>query len=200
MDEGYISSRRSQQNETGQAGQGNADRKVECRGHRTSRIDFLGFKTLKDLLGSLGKSSFGAHDTRDLATGVETSGAAKHYEFGDTLNLDISETLFSAIQREGVEGAARTRIFGSARAPIRISELLRHGADARLQPQHDPLRRGSLHAGQEGRAGAGAPDPHAVSRRQPALRAVPRFGRRAAAIASWRACRWVRTTPTRATA
>src|SRR6202043_4038391 len=62
-----------------------------------------GFKTLKDLLGSLGKSSFGAHDTRDLATGGETSGAAKPYEFGDTLNLDISQTLFSAIQREGLK-------------------------------------------------------------------------------------------------
>ncbi|MGH9608443.1 MAG: vWA domain-containing protein [Bryobacteraceae bacterium] len=65
-------------------------------------IDFLGFKTLKDLLGSLGKSSFGAHDTRDLATGVEASGAAKQYEFGDTLNLDISATLFSALSREGL--------------------------------------------------------------------------------------------------
>jgi Ca-activated chloride channel family protein len=65
-------------------------------------IDFLGFKTLKDLLGSLGKASFGAHDTRDLATGVESSGASKSYEFGDTLNLDISTTLFSAMQREGV--------------------------------------------------------------------------------------------------
>jgi len=30
-------------------------------------IDFLGYKTLRDLLGSLGKSSFGRHDTRDLA-------------------------------------------------------------------------------------------------------------------------------------
>ena len=66
-------------------------------------LDFLGFKTLKDLLGSLGKSSFGRHDTRDLATGVETSGSAKEYEFGDTLNLDISETLFSAVRREGVK-------------------------------------------------------------------------------------------------
>src|SRR5712671_3457703 len=64
-------------------------------------LDFLGFKTLKDLLGSLGKSSFGRHDTRDLATGVESSGASKLYEFGDTLNLDVSETLFSAIRREG---------------------------------------------------------------------------------------------------
>ena len=64
-------------------------------------LDFLGFKTLKDLLGSLGKSSFGRHDTRDLATGIETSGSSKQYEFGDMLNLDVSETLFSAIRREG---------------------------------------------------------------------------------------------------
>ena len=64
-------------------------------------LDFLGFKTLKDLLGSLGKSSFGRHDTRDLATGIESSGSSKQYEFGDTLNLDISETLFSAVRREG---------------------------------------------------------------------------------------------------
>jgi Ca-activated chloride channel family protein len=66
-------------------------------------IDFLGFKTLKDLLGSLGKSSFGAHETRDLATGIDASGGAKTYEFGDTLNLDVSATLFSAMQREGVK-------------------------------------------------------------------------------------------------
>ncbi len=65
-------------------------------------VDFLGFKTLKDLLGSLGKSSFGAHDTRDLATGIDASGGSKAYEFGDTLNLDVSATLFSAMQREGV--------------------------------------------------------------------------------------------------
>jgi Ca-activated chloride channel homolog len=65
-------------------------------------IDFLGFKTLKDLLGSLGKSSFGAHDTRDLATGIDASGGAKCYEFGDVLNLDVSATLFSAMQREGL--------------------------------------------------------------------------------------------------
>ena len=64
-------------------------------------LDFLGFKSLRNLLGSLGKSSFGRHDTRDLATGIETSGSAKTYEFGDTLNLDITATLSSAIQREG---------------------------------------------------------------------------------------------------
>jgi Ca-activated chloride channel family protein len=65
-------------------------------------LDFLGFKALRDLLGSLGKSSFGRHDTRDMATGVEASGASKQYEFGDTLNLDITATLSSAIQREGL--------------------------------------------------------------------------------------------------
>jgi Ca-activated chloride channel homolog len=66
-------------------------------------LDFLGFKTLRDLMGSLGKSSFGRHDTRDLATGIETSGASRPYEFGDTLNLDITATLSSAIQREGLQ-------------------------------------------------------------------------------------------------
>ena len=66
-------------------------------------LDFLGFKTLRDLMGSLGKSSFGRHDTRDMATGVEASGASRTYEFGDTLNLDITATLSSAIQREGMK-------------------------------------------------------------------------------------------------
>ena len=66
-------------------------------------LDFLGFKTLRDLMGSLGKSSFGRHDTRDLATGIETSGASRRYEYGDTLNLDITATLSSAIQREGLD-------------------------------------------------------------------------------------------------
>jgi Ca-activated chloride channel family protein len=65
-------------------------------------LDFLGFKALRDLLGSLGKSNFGRHDTRDMATGIEASGASKPYEFGDTLNLDITATLSSAIQREGL--------------------------------------------------------------------------------------------------
>jgi len=65
-------------------------------------LDFLGFKSLRNLLGSLGKSSFGRHDTRDLATGIEASGASRTYEFGDTLNLDITATLSSAIHREGL--------------------------------------------------------------------------------------------------
>jgi Ca-activated chloride channel family protein len=65
-------------------------------------MDFLGYKQLRDLLGSLGRSNFGRHDTRDLATGIEASGASKQYEFGDTINLDINTTLSRAIEREGI--------------------------------------------------------------------------------------------------
>ena len=80
------------------------ERKTEARFEITDKtIDFLGFKTLRDLLGSLGRSSFGRHDTRDMATGVETSGASREYEFGDTLNLDVSETLFNAVRRDGAK-------------------------------------------------------------------------------------------------
>src|SRR5262249_53481202 len=69
-DQGYI---QTQQPEGSAGGQGpdSPSATVEVT---DKSIDFLGFKTLKDLLGSLGKSSFGAHDTRDLSTGVETSG------------------------------------------------------------------------------------------------------------------------------
>jgi Ca-activated chloride channel family protein len=83
----------------GQVGQTEAQAKFEIT---DKSLDFLGYRTLRELLGSLGKSSFGRHDTRDLATGIETSGSAKTYEFGDTLNLDITATLSSAIQREGL--------------------------------------------------------------------------------------------------
>ncbi|MBM3727473.1 MAG: hypothetical protein FJW40_18880 [Acidobacteria bacterium] len=93
-EEGYVSLDGPAQ---GAASNGPVEVKVTDRS-----LDFLGFKTLKDLLGSLGRSSFGAHATRDLATGVESSGASRPYEFGDTLNLDVSQTLFSAIQREGL--------------------------------------------------------------------------------------------------
>jgi len=65
-------------------------------------LDFLGYKTLRNLLGSLGKSSVGRHDTPHLATGVEASQSPKPYEFGDTVNLDVNTTLLSAIKREGL--------------------------------------------------------------------------------------------------
>jgi Ca-activated chloride channel family protein len=106
-EEGYITQQQSarvtpppSQTPGGQIGQDQPN--VEARFEITDKaLDFLGFKTLKDLLASLGKSSFGRHDTRDLATGVESGGTSKHYEFGDTLNMDISGTLFNAVQRKG---------------------------------------------------------------------------------------------------
>jgi Ca-activated chloride channel family protein len=65
-------------------------------------IDFLGYRTLRDLLSSLGRSSIGRHDTQELSTGVEASEAPKPYEFGDALNLDIPGTLLRAVRREGL--------------------------------------------------------------------------------------------------
>ncbi len=62
-------------------------------------LDFLGYRALRDLLGSTGRSSFGRHDTRELATGVEASGASKPYEFGDTINIDASGTILNAVRR-----------------------------------------------------------------------------------------------------
>jgi len=95
--ENFISTARSQAN--GQVG----DAQQEARFEVTDKsLDFLGYKTLRDLLGSFGKSSYGRHDTRHWATGIETSGASRNYEFGDTLNLDAPATLASAIAREGL--------------------------------------------------------------------------------------------------
>ncbi len=63
-------------------------------------LDFLGYRALRDLLGSAGHSSAGRHDTRDLSTGIETSGAPKPYEFGDVMNLDVTETILNAVKRQ----------------------------------------------------------------------------------------------------
>jgi len=91
-----------QSNTGGQVGDNQAENRAKFE-VTDKGLDFLGYRTLRDLLGSLGKSSFGRHDTRDTATGIEASGASKRYEFGDTLNLDITATLASAIQREGLK-------------------------------------------------------------------------------------------------
>jgi Ca-activated chloride channel homolog len=108
--EGYINPQQQpqitpppQSSARGQVGEAQ-EHDAEARFEITDKtIDFLGFKTLQDLLGSLGRSSFGRHATRDLATGIETSGASRSYEFGDTMNLDISETLFNAVRRDGAK-------------------------------------------------------------------------------------------------
>jgi len=67
-------------------------------------LDFLGYRALRDLLGSIGRSSAGRHDTRHLSTGIETVAAPKPYEFGDTLNIDPSGTILNAVHRLHAEG------------------------------------------------------------------------------------------------
>jgi Ca-activated chloride channel family protein len=100
--ENYISTQgRTDPNRTSTGGQAGPEGEVRFEVTDKS-LDFLGFKTLRDLLGSLGKSSFGRHDTRHFATGIEASGGSKPYEFGDVLNLDTTATLSSAIAREGI--------------------------------------------------------------------------------------------------
>src|SRR5205085_554374 len=110
VEEGYLKLREEQPRETrrqrrGQEGQGEISEPLPRDVHfevTEKGLDFLGYKTLRNLLGSLGKSSVGRHDTPHLSTGIEAAQASKPYEFGDTINLDVNTTLMSAIQREGL--------------------------------------------------------------------------------------------------
>ncbi|MGE0448076.1 MAG: VWA domain-containing protein [Vicinamibacterales bacterium] len=115
-EEGYISLppdlEAERQRRAGRSGDGEGPDAPPMTFNVTDKaLDFLGYRALRDLLGSLGKSSYGRHDTREQATGIETTGAPKPYEFGDTLNLDPASTLLNAVKRDG-RGA---RAAGSAR-------------------------------------------------------------------------------------
>ena len=105
-EEGYLSYSEDRQAEGGTPGPGpgqESGQSGQIRFELTNKsLDFLGYRTLKDLLGSLGRSQFGRHDTREMSTGIEASGASRNYEFGDTLNLDVSGTLLQAVRREGL--------------------------------------------------------------------------------------------------
>ena len=105
-EEGYLSYSEDRRAEGGLPGPGpghESGQSGQVRFELTNKsLDFLGYRTLKDLLGSLGRSQFGRHDTREMSTGIEASGASRNYEFGDTLNLDVSGTLLQAVRREGL--------------------------------------------------------------------------------------------------
>lgn len=112
VDEGYITLENGTPQLPGQpqdvTGQGKIDEAKEAAQtvefNLTQKgMDFLGYRSLKGLLGALGKSTAGSHDTPALSTGVEAEAASKPYEFGDTMNLDIPATLKNAIQREGLK-------------------------------------------------------------------------------------------------
>ena len=96
-DEAYLNAEEPAEGD-GKAGTGNGETRFEVT---DKGMDFLGYKALRDLLGPIGKSSLGRHDTRHEAAGVETNGSSKLYEFGDSLNLDITATLSSVFAREG---------------------------------------------------------------------------------------------------
>src|SRR5437764_4916516 len=109
IEEGYLTLHEEQAEQRRDTMGGNGEGRVEEPLPRNVKfevtekgLDFLGYKTLRNLLGSLGKSSMGRHDTSHLATGIEAEAASKPYEFGDTSNLDVNTTLLSAIQREGL--------------------------------------------------------------------------------------------------
>ena len=90
----------------GQPGPGAGGGESNVRFEITDKsLDFLGYRALRDLLGSIGKSSIGRHDTREMATGIEASGAPKAYEFGDTMNIDGSSTILNAVRRQQNVGA-----------------------------------------------------------------------------------------------
>jgi Ca-activated chloride channel homolog len=108
--EGYVTAspdiereRQQRQERTSASGGGTGPDAPPTHFQATDKaLDFLGYRALRDLLGSLGKSSFGRHDTRDMATGVEAISAPKPYEFGDTMNIDPSSTILNAVIREGL--------------------------------------------------------------------------------------------------
>jgi len=101
--EGYLRTSEGQPFHDPTAGGGSGPAGAPVRFELTEKtLDFLGYRALRDLLGSVGRASFGRHDTRDLATGVEASGPSKDWEFGDTMNLDVSGTLLNTIAREGL--------------------------------------------------------------------------------------------------
>jgi Ca-activated chloride channel family protein len=109
VEEGYLTLHQEQPQQNLQQRQANGPGEMSEPLPRNVRfevtekgLDFLGYKTLRNLLGSLGKSAAGRHDTVYLSTGIEAAAASKRYEFGDTINLDVNTTLLSAIQREGL--------------------------------------------------------------------------------------------------
>ena len=109
VDEGYLNlkeaaqEQQQQQTESGGNGEIGTQMPRNIKFEVTEKgLDFLGYKTLQKLLGSLGKSSIGRHDTHHMDTGIEAALSSKQYEFGDTINLDVNATLLSAITREGL--------------------------------------------------------------------------------------------------
>ena len=173
QEQNMINAEEPQQGQGGEGEGENARFEVTDKG-----MDFLGYKALRELLGPLGKSSLGRHDTRHEASGVETNGSSKPYEFGDSLNLDITATLSNVFAREGTDfnqhnGKPEPGILRSAGPAGRLSVLLRDRGPAGLLAFDDSVRRRPVYAGQARGHGAEPPDPNAIPGRHDRPGAVP---------------------------
>ncbi|UCH27951.1 MAG: VWA domain-containing protein [Trueperaceae bacterium] len=105
--EGFLKPQADQESEQamGQQGMGSDRDPGQVKFELTNKaIDLLGYRTLREVLGAAGRSSLGAHETKFQTTGVEAIAESKPYEFGDTMNLNLSETLKSASKRGVVDG------------------------------------------------------------------------------------------------
>ena len=105
IEEGWLRTETAQDNSGDGEGYEDEPSKRERFELTSKSVDFLGFRQLRHLLGSLGHSSLGRHETAHLATGIEAYQESKEYEFGDTINLDIGATLTRSIAREGLANA-----------------------------------------------------------------------------------------------
>ncbi len=140
-------------------------------------IDFLGFKTLRvaprlarkiDVRQSRHTVSRHRHRVRRVEQAVRVRRHDEPRRRGDAAERARAHGL--------ARHPARPRLRRSDGAPGRVPLELRHRAHARHLALDDPVRRGPLHAGEEGRARAHASHPHAVPRRHAARGALPRFG------------------------
>ena len=74
------------------------DRRLELTPRGMRRI---GQGALRDIFDQLKKSRLGQHQIRPTGQGVESGEEVKAYEYGDPFLLDLNETLFNALEREG---------------------------------------------------------------------------------------------------
>ena len=131
VEEGYLKLEVRRQDASSPKGRGIDGPTGEVRFEVTEKgLDFLGYKTLQKLLGSFGTGTIGRHETYALDTGVEATLTSKRYEYGDTINLDVTRTLLSAVGRDGLAFPAFTRLRRSLRAAAGPFVIVRDRRDA----------------------------------------------------------------------
>jgi uncharacterized protein with von Willebrand factor type A (vWA) domain len=74
------------------------DRRLELTPRGMRRI---GQGALRDIFDQLKKSRLGQHQIRPSGQGIESGEEIKPYEYGDPFLLDLNETLFNALERQG---------------------------------------------------------------------------------------------------